>query len=69
MSHVNVKVLRAICIGGEAQAVGKVLEVSPALAAELVANGKAEKVAAEDKPAAKASAKPAAAVKDKEQKA
>lgn len=66
MSHVNIKVLRAICIGGEVQAVGKVLEVSPALAAELVAYGKAERVSAEDKPTAKAAARPSA--KNKEQK-
>lgn len=50
MSQVKVKVLRAFRIGGEPQDVKKVIEVSPSLAAELIANGKAEKFVPRAKP-------------------
>ena len=54
---IKVTVTRAFCLAGLRQEVGTVVDVTPALAAELVANGKASReviVAAEEAPKRKA---------------
>lgn len=42
-TNVSIKVLRAFLHGGQAHAVGSLLEVPPALAAELIGMNKAER--------------------------